>query len=222
MAIKNSTLVLLMLAFTVLGGCQATSVESPDRYDIAYDMSSVHGMRTGEWYRFDLHGYDSDGNPWSGTVSKRGGAGAWLDGVWAIPTITEMSLWHEPSGGRLYDSTALYLDQFGKEVMLELADGTVCYPRSNNDIPLYAYDGDFGSLGTMMCSDGSELYGVWDLYRNADLSADYVTLSSFWYGRSEESSFEITQTLEPDGSITGYAISFYEEGYGVSVWLSSD
>lgn len=222
MAIKNSAMVLLIFAFTVLGGCQSASVESPDKYDIGYDMSSVHGMRTGEWYRFELRGHDSDGNSWSGSVDKWGGEGTWVNGVWAIPTITEITLRHGPSGGQLYYSTGLYLDQYGKEVMMKLVDGTSCYPRTANDIPQYAYDGDYGTLGTMNCSDGSELYGIWDLYRNADLSADFITLSSFWYGGAEELSFEVTQRLEPDGMITGYAISLYEEHYGVTVWLSSD
>ena len=118
-------------------------------------------------------------------------------------------------------SMTLYLDDFGQEVKLLLDNGVSCYPRLTNDIPLYGYAGDYGELGIMVCSDGSELHGIWDLYSNPDQSADFVTLSTFWYGGDAEYSTEVTQTLNPDGLITGYAISLYVPEYGVTVWLDS-
>lgn len=186
-----------------------------------YDLASVYGMAPGEWLAFDLAGYDSYGDYWHGSVTRSGLNARWVDGVWATPTVTEMELFHGPSGGTVRRSSTLYLDQYGQEVKLTMDNGLVCYPKLINDIPDYSYAGDYGDLGIMVCSDGSELHGIWDLYSNPDHSADFVTLSTLWFGGTPDSSTEVTQRVNPDGLITGYAVSLYVPEYGVTVWLDS-
>ncbi len=230
MTITRPLVATLLLTATLLSGCHVTSyseevhLHSSDSSEaaISYDLASVHGMAPDEWFHFPLYGHDSAGDNWNGYVTKQGLAGRWLDGIWVIPTTTELRLVHEPSGGTIHHTTTLYLDQYDKEVKLELGNGVVCYPDLTNDIPRFAQDGDYGELASMNCSDGSELYGIWDLYGNPDLSADYVTHSTFWYGDTPDHSLEVTQTLDPDGRITAYATTLYDEVYGVTIWLYSD
>ena len=135
-------------------------------------------MTPGGWLHFPLYGEDSNGDTWSGHLTWAGLAGQWVNGVWTIPTVSNLVLTHEASGGTIEYSRTLYLDQYGSEVMLTLNKGVGCYPQVTNNIPHFAQDGDYGDLGIMVCSDGSELHGIWDLYSNPDLSADYVTLST--------------------------------------------
>ncbi len=229
MTIKRPLIAMLLLTATLLSGCQVTSyseevhLHSSDTTEsaLSYDLASVHGMAPDEWFHFTLHGYDSAGDAWNGYVTKQGLSGRWLDGVWVIPTVSELRVVHEPSGGTIHTTTTLYLDLFGKEVKMELGNGVVCYPDLTNDIPRFAQDGDYGDLASMNCSDGSELYGIWDLYANPDQSADYVTHSSYWYGNTADYSLEVTQTLNTDGRITAYATTLYDELYDVTVWLES-
>ncbi len=229
MRIKHSLIGLLVLAMVGISGCDSTThtdvvyVQEVAEPEVApdYDLGSVHGLLPGEWFTFDLIGDDSNGDYWHGSVTKSGLDARWVDGVWATPTVTEMVLIHEPSGGTVRRSMTLYLDDYGQEVKLSLDNGLVCYPQLTNDIPRYSYAGDYGDLGIMVCSDGSELHGIWDLYSNPDQSADFVTLSTSWFGGTAESSTEVTQTLNSDGLITAYAISLYVPEYGVTVWLDS-
>lgn len=215
----------LLLTITLITGCEVTQSETVRVQPVppaqAYNLASVRGMVPGEWFHFDLAGYDSNGDPWHGSVTKSGLAQRWVEGTWTTPTLTEMTLTHEPSGSSVYRSMTLYLDGYGQEVRLDLDSGVVCYPQLTNDIPAYAYAGDYGDLGIMLCSDGTELHGIWDLYQNRDNSADFVTLSTFWYGSDALSSTEVTQTLAPDGLIIGYAISLYLPDYGVTLWMDS-
>ena len=101
------------------------------------------------------------------------------------------------------------------------SNGTSCYPQTTNDIPAYAYAGDYGELGLMSCSDGSDIHGIWDLYPAGTVSADFVTLDTVWYGQSMDTMTEVTQTISRAGTVIGYQVSVFIPGYDVSLELSS-
>ena len=104
---------------------------------------------------------------------------------------------------------------------MEMDNGVACYPQSTSDIPEYAYTGEYGDLGTMSCSDGTDLTGVWDLYDDTAVTADFVTLNTVWYGDSIESINRSTQTLTQNGEIISINLSFYIDEYDVTIWVSS-
>ena len=230
MTFARPIIAILALTATLLSGCNNTTyteevhlhttVESEPA--VSYNLESVHGMQEDEWFYFPLYGEDDRGDAWSGYVTKEGLPAEWVDGVWATPTVTELSLVHQPTGGSIHHSTTLYLDQYGNEVKMVLGNGVACYPYHSNDIPHYGQDGDYGDLAGMSCSDGHELHGIWDLYGNPDLSADYVTHSTYWYGDIADYTIEVTQTLDTEGTINAYATTLYDELYGVTIWLYSE
>ncbi len=213
---KLLMIVTALVVISTLSGCEPYYYQ-----DETYDLSSVRKMGAGEWYHFNLKGSDSNGDRWSGSISKSGLSPHWLDNVWVTPVETELYLEHYLTGGVISRSSTVYMDRWGREVKMEMDNGVVCYPQSTSSIPQYAYTGDYGDLGTMSCSDGTDLTGVWDLYDDTAVNADFVTLNTVWYGDSVESVSRNTQTLTHDGEIISINISFYLYEYDVTIWLSS-
>jgi hypothetical protein len=215
MRTRHLILAPLLLTLALLGGCVVSETEQP------YELSTVRAMAPGQWYHFDLHGGDSAGDAWRGGVSRYALEPQWVDGRWATPVRTDLELLHLPSGGRLLRTMTLYLDAYGREVLLDYDNGLSCHAQTANDIPDWAYTGAYGELAAFSCSDGSQLAGYWDLNRLSDIGADFVTLTTTWYGHSAESVTETTQTIAHDGTVIGYALNLYLPEYGVSLWLSS-
>jgi len=217
------TVVSLVFAVIFISGCEIVVTDEHHHVpeEQPYSLDSVRAMESGDWYRFELEGYDSNGDLWDGTVTRIGQEPRWVEGVWVTPVMTKLKMTHLYSGAYVERTTTLYLDSRWHEVRLDFDNGVVCYPLISNDLPEQAYLGDYGDLGVMSCSDGREIEGVWDLSRYTETSADFLSQTTIWDGNYAEHTTETTQTITRSGEVIGYELSLYLMEYDVSLWLSS-
>jgi len=219
--IKISLLITVIVSLTACGG-GTTSTDTYYEPIPEYKIFPVGYFNPGYHQDYQLTGYDTLGNNYSGNYHVVSETSTYFDGEYNIPVTLTTHLNSDYGGSETLSITHFYtkhnyLFQNGLENVLT---GETGFAQHIDSIPEYAYIGEGGHIGRYRTTTGKKIIKNWQL-NDAGFGAAMLVLTTSTYDDFDhlETLHEKTYEINQYGSACSLKIIDYDAHSGVYTYL---
>ena len=211
-SLLNYAIFAVILFLTGCSGDEDSSgTGTPASQSTTYTLFNLESAKSGESLSFDITGNDTDGNSFTGIFFFADGGQTTFNNATVIQTDILITATVN-NAAVVTTSVVQYSDPITR-ALLAFDDGRFCTATVVAALPATAELGDFGSLGTRTCDDGSTEYANWFLVAstggNAELTFSFYEEDQFCNLESDE---EQTFTIDTNGNVISYNATVREAG----------
>jgi len=170
MKAANILLAIPMILF--LTACASDSDDAPAEPRI-FSLAQYNSVEYGTVLDFQFTGYDIDDIDYTGTYLVSNQYQIVRDGLVVAPRTVVMKLSVDGQASQSLSAIS-FLNQDGGFVDGYGFDETYCYSQSPNTVPNQVTIGDFGTLSTSVCDDGTTQEREWQILDAGNGNAAFV------------------------------------------------
>lgn len=202
---------LILVALILIQGCSSGSDDAPaTSSDTVFTLFDMYVVKAGVSENFTLSGSDTTGATYTGTLSitDRGITTFMSQTVMQTDFLVSLT---SNSGGTFSTSGSVFGDTTTRAVLFnrDNDDGVTCTATSSSPIPATAKPGDFGSLSSLTCSDGSTESGNWRLEADTGGLAKIIfTFNYFDQFGSSDGTEQDSFTIDTGGNVSTTNLKF--------------
>ena len=210
-------LILSLIACGGGGGGGEPAVGGGGNTPRIFSLAKYNSVEYGNVLYFEFTGYDTDDIDYTGTYATANENQIVRDGVLVTPRTRLITL--AAGGASISLSSISLLNDDGGFVDGYMTDETYCYSQSPDSVPNQVIIGDFGTLSTLVCDNGTTQERDWQVVDAGNGNASFI---AYFTVKDEFGSIifvgDQTLTIAENGDfIAGEIVETLSNGYTLTL-----